>query len=54
MATIKLKHVNVFYDRFGKLRYLVRPPGYKSKTLIGAPGSEAFMTTITAGWRKPV
>jgi hypothetical protein len=43
MAEIKLKHVNLFYDRHGKLRYLCRPPGYKSKTLIGAPGSEEFM-----------
>ena len=43
MTEIRLKHVNKFYDRFGKLRYLCRPPGFKSKTLIGVPGSEDFM-----------
>jgi hypothetical protein len=44
MAAIKLKHVNQFYDRHGKLRYLCRPPGFKSKTLEGAPGSEEFLS----------
>jgi integrase/recombinase XerD len=42
MAQIKLKHVNRFLSR-GKWRYVCRPPGFKSKTLNGAPGSEAFI-----------
>jgi integrase len=48
MATIKLKHVNSFYDRHGKLRHLVRVPGHKAKTLPGAPGSEQFMAAYYA------
>jgi len=48
MATIKLKHVNSFYDRHGKRRHLVRVPGHKAKTLPGAPGSEQFMTAYYA------
>jgi integrase len=43
MARIKLAHVNSFYDRHGKLRHVCRPPGQKSKTLPGVPGSEEFM-----------
>jgi hypothetical protein len=49
MAEIKLKHVNRFYDRFGVLRYVCRPPGGKSKTLTGVPGSEEFMADYH-GW----
>ena len=48
MATIKLKHVNSFYDRHGKLRHLVRLPGHRAKTLPGAPGSEEFMAAYHA------
>src|SRR5215471_2167268 len=48
MATIKLKHVNSFYDRHHKLRHLVRVPGQKAKTLPGAPGSEVFMAAYHA------
>jgi hypothetical protein len=48
MATIKLKHVNSFYDRHGKLRHLVRVPGHKAKTLLGVPGSEEFMAAYHA------
>ena len=48
MATIKLKHVNSFYDRHHKLRHLVRVPGQKAKTLPGAPGSEQFMAAYHA------
>jgi integrase/recombinase XerD len=43
MAKIKLKHVNSFYDRHGKLRHLFRYPGTKSFTLPGLPGSPEFM-----------
>lgn len=42
MAEIKLKHVNKFLSR-GKWRYVCRPPGGKSKTIRGVPGSEIFM-----------
>jgi integrase len=48
MATIKLKHVNSFYDRHHKLRHLVRVPGQKAKTLPGVPGSEEFMASYQA------
>ena len=43
MAQIKLKYVNSFYDRHGKLRHLFRYPGIKSFTLPGLPGSPEFM-----------
>ena len=43
MAQIKLKHVNSFYGRHGKLRHLFRCPGTKSFTLPGLPGSLDFM-----------
>lgn len=42
MADIKLKHVNKFLSR-GRWRYVCRPPGFKSMTIRGTPGSEAFM-----------
>lgn len=42
MAEIRLKHVNRFLSR-GKWRYVCRPPGGKSKTIRGVPGSEEFM-----------
>ena len=48
MATIKLKHVNSFYDRHHKLRHLVRVPGQRAKTLPGVPGSELFMQAYHA------
>jgi hypothetical protein len=44
MAQIKLKHVNSFYDRHGKLRHLFRYPGTKSLTLPGLPGSPDFVS----------
>ncbi len=44
MAEIELKYVNKFYETGqGKLRYVCRPPGHKSKTLEGVKGSEEFM-----------
>jgi integrase len=48
MASIRLKHVNSFYDRHGKLRHLARVPGQKAKTLPGLPGSEEFMAAYQA------
>ena len=38
MARIRLKHVNAFRDRHGRLRYYFRRPGFKSVPLPGLPG----------------
>jgi hypothetical protein len=43
MATIKLKHVNTFRDRYGNLRHYARVPGRKTVPLPGKPGSAEFM-----------
>src|SRR5690242_3709077 len=43
MATIKLPHLNSYIDVRGKLRHQCRPPGYKTKTIKGKPGTEEFM-----------
>lgn len=43
MATIKLKHVNVFTDRHGRERAYFRFPGQKAVKLTGRPGSPEFM-----------
>jgi integrase len=48
MAMIKLKFVNSFYGRAGRIRHLVRVPGQKAKTLPGVPGSEPFMAAYHA------
>jgi hypothetical protein len=44
MAEIKLKHLNKFWSKnCRRFVYVCRPPGFKSKALKGALGSEAFM-----------
>ena len=43
MAKIKLRHVNTFKDRHGRLRHQCRIPGQKSFGLPGLPGSTEFM-----------
>jgi integrase len=43
MATIKLKHVNAFKDRKGRLWHYYRRPGCKAVRLPGAVGSAEFM-----------
>jgi hypothetical protein len=48
MATLKLKYVNSFYDRHGKLRHQCRIPGRKSFALPGLPGSTEFMDAYQA------
>jgi hypothetical protein len=48
MAKIKLKYVNSFYDRQGRLRHQCRVPGQKSFTLPGLPGSAEFMAAYHA------
>jgi integrase len=52
MATIKLKHVNSFYDRHGRLRHQCRVPGRKSVGLKGLPGSDEFMAQYQAELAK--
>jgi integrase len=44
MARIKLRYVNEFVDRHGKVRYYFRRPGSRSLTLPGLPGSTEFMS----------
>jgi integrase len=48
MATVRLKHVNSFRDRRGKLRHYYRKPGCKAVSLPGVPGSPAFMDAYNA------
>jgi integrase len=43
VAKIRLRHVNSFLDRHGRLRHVCRLPGKKSFTLPGVPGSAEFM-----------
>jgi len=48
MARIKLRYVNEFIDRHGKLRYYFRRPGSRSVKLPGLPGSIEFMSAYQA------
>ena len=48
MATVRLKHVNAFCDRHGRLRHYLRLPGRKSISLPGLPGSPEFMSAYSA------
>ena len=48
MATLKLKYVNSFYDRHGRLRHQCRIPGRNSFGLPGLPGSAEFMEAYQA------
>jgi hypothetical protein len=48
MATVRLKHVNAFRDRHGRLRHYLRLPGRKSISLPGLPGSPEFMSAYSA------
>jgi integrase len=43
MTHIRLKHINSFKDRHGKVRFYFRRPGHKSVALPGRPGSTEFM-----------
>lgn len=47
LSYFKLKHVNSFRDRHGKLRHYFRRDG-KSIALPGLPGSKEFLTAYTA------
>lgn len=48
MTKIRLRHVNEFRDRHGKLRYYFRHPGFKNIALPGLPGSGEFMDAYAA------
>ena len=48
MTRIRLKYVNAFRDRHGRLRHYVRRPGCKSVALPGVPGSAEFMESYQA------
>jgi integrase len=48
MARIKLRYVNEFIDRHGKVRYYFRRPGSCSVKLPGLPGSIEFMDAYQA------
>ncbi len=48
MTRIRLKYVNAFRDRHGRLRRYFRRPGCKDVRLPGLPGSAEFMETYQA------
>jgi integrase len=48
MARIKLRYVNEFIDRHGKVRHYFRRPGSRSVKLPGIPGSIEFMAAYQA------
>ena len=48
MARIRLRYVNAFRDRHGRLRFYFRRPGFKSVPLPGSPGSTEFMDAYQA------
>lgn len=48
MTKLKLKHVNEFRDRHGRVRRYFRRPGCKSVSLPGLPGSAEFMAAYQA------
>jgi integrase len=48
MTRIRLKFVNAFRDRHGRLRQYFRRPGCKSVALPGMPGSAEFMEAYQA------
>jgi integrase len=48
MARVKLRYVNEFIDRHGKVRYYFRRPGSRSVKLPGMPGSIQFMDAYQA------
>jgi integrase len=48
MAKLRLKYVNEYVDRHGKIRRYFRRPGSRSVKLPGLPGSIEFMTAYQA------
>ena len=45
------KYVHGFVDRFGKARFYLRRPGFKSVPLVGLPWSPSFMADYEAAMR---
>lgn len=45
MATLKLKHVERFKDRYGKIRFYYREGKGQRTALVGVPGTEPFETS---------
>ena len=52
MTKIRLKFVNDFCDRHGKVRHYFRRPGFKSIPLPGLPGSVDFMEAYQTALAK--
>jgi integrase/recombinase XerD len=48
MARLRLKNVNSFRDRHGRMRHYFRRPGHKAVALPGLPGSADFMDAYQA------
>src|SRR5580700_8519027 len=48
MATLRLRYVNTFADRHGRVRHQCRIPGRRSFALPGLPGSPEFMEAYQA------
>lgn len=48
VTVIRLKHLNRFKDRHGKIRHYLRVPGCKPAALAGEPGSPEFMASYHA------
>jgi integrase len=48
MARIKLRYVNEFIDRHGRIRFYFRRPGSRNVRLPGLPGSIEFMSAYQA------
>src|SRR5262245_8155500 len=54
MARVRLRHVNTFTDRHGRLRIYYRPPGCKATPLPGPVGSPEFMEAYNAAISLPL
>jgi hypothetical protein len=48
MPIIRLKHLNVFKDRYGQRRTYLRIPGMRATPLPGKPGSPEFMAAYNS------
>lgn len=50
MSILRLKYVDSYRDRHGRLRRYLRRPGHKRIPLEGEPGSPAFLASYSAAW----
>jgi hypothetical protein len=53
MATLRLRYVKGYIDRYGKARHYFRKPGCKAVPLPGLPGSTEFMAAYQAALGTP-